>query len=368
MSDTGNTLENRLKQLRDEIDSIDSEIVGLINKRLRVGRKIGKIKRESKSNVFDPSREKKVMEKITRMNDGPAENKLLRYIFNVIMMATKDIQKTRLVSYLGPEAGYSHIASLNYFKHSGNFRAQPNIYEVFKDVNKGTSHYGVIPVENTIEGAVTHTLDLFMEFDLKICGEQYEPVSYDLISGAGEAELVETIYCHPQAFSQCEMWIQRMYPDARIIEVGSTARASAMAAEDEHAAVVSSSQSAHIYNLQTVESSIEDYPGNITRFLVISREVMEKTGQDKTSIMFATSHTPGSLFQALEPLDKAGINMVKLESRPAKYHNWSYCFFMDIEGHMDDPAVYNTLEKMRKLCLSLKILGSYPICREEEPF
>ena len=368
MNDTGDTLEDRLKQLRDDIDAIDSKIVSLINERLQIGRKIGKIKQESKSNVFDPSREKKVMEKITRLNDGPAENKLLRYIFNVIMMATKDIQKTRLVSYLGPEAGYSHIASLNHFKHSGDFRAQPNIYEVFKDVNKGTSHYGVIPVENTIEGAVTHTLDLFMEFDLQICGEQYEPVSYDLISGTGEAGFVETIYCHPQACSQCEMWIQRMYPNAEIIEVSSTARAAAMAAEDEHAAVVSSSQAAHIYNLQTVESSIEDYPGNITRFLVISREAMEKTGQDKTSIMFSTSHTPGSLFKALEPLDKAGINMNKLESRPAKYHNWSYCFFMDVEGHKDDPVVERTLEKMRELCLSLKILGSYPAYKEEEPF
>ena len=368
MNETGDTLEDRLKQLRDDIDSIDSKIVALINERLRIGRKIGEIKQESKSNVFDPSREKKVMEKITRINDGPAENKLLRYIFNVIMMATKDIQKTRLVSYLGPEGGYSHIASLNHFKHSGDFRAQPDIYEVFKDVNKGTSHYGVVPVENTIEGAVTHTLDLFMEFDLKICGEQYEPVSYDLISCTGESGLVQTIYCHPRACSQCKMWLRRMYPKAKVIEVSSTARAAAIAAEDERAAVVSGSQAAHIYNLQTVESSIEDYPGNITRFLVISREIVEKTGRDKTSIMFSTSHTPGSLFKALEPLNKAGINMVKLESRPAKNHNWSYCFFMDIQGHMGDPDVENTLEKMRECCLSLKILGSYPAGKEEELF
>ncbi|MGM0643770.1 MAG: prephenate dehydratase, partial [Thermodesulfobacteriota bacterium] len=203
------------------------------------------------------------------------------------------------------------------------------------------------------------------EFDVRICGEQYEPVSYDLISCTGETEPVETIYCHPQAYSQCKMWIHRKYPDARIKEVSSTARAASMASEDERSAVVSGSQAAHIYNLQTVESSIEDYPGNITRFLVISRDIMDKTGRDKTSIMFSTSHTPGSLFKALEPLNEAGVNMLKLESRPARNHNWSYCFFMDIEGHTNDPDVKKTLDAMGNLCLSLTILGSYPAYKEE---
>ena len=354
-------LDQRLKELRSDIDKIDSKILNLINNRLVLGKEIGQIKQMNKTEVLDTSREKQVINKILKNNKGPAEEQLLKYIFNVIMTATKDIQKRQIISFLGPEAGYPHIASLNYFKHSGRFVEQPNTYEVFKNVNRNESHFGVVPVENSIQGSVNHTLDLFTEFDLNICGEHYEPISYDLISITGEKKDIRIIYAHPLAISQCKTWKNINFPDVDLIELSSTSKAAEVVLKEKNSAMIASNQASNIYSLQIVESAIEDYPGNITRFLIIGKDAFKQTGNDKTSIMFSTSHTPGALFNALEPVNKSGLNMLKLESRPTKHENWNYYFFMDIKGHIKDKIVEQTLEEMRKTTLSLKHLGSYPV-------
>lgn len=365
MDKENKNLDQHLNDLRSNIDKIDSKILNLINQRLQLGKEIGQIKKKKKTDVLDSSREKQVIEKILKNNKGPAEEQLLKYIFNVIMTATKDIQKKQIVSYLGPEAGYPHIASLNFFKHSGRFIERSNIYEVFRSTNRNESRFGVVPIENSIQGTVNNTLDLLTEFELIICGEQYLPVSYDLISISGEITDIETIYCTPQSLSQCKTWKNNNFPDVDIIETASSAQASEIVLTKKNSAMIANSQAAHIYSLQLVESAIEDYPGNINRFLIIGKDAQPKTGNDKTSIMFSTSHIPGALFNALEPINKAGLNMLKLESRPTKNENWSYYFFMDIHGHINDKLVDQTIESMRKATLSLKILGSYPVFTKE---
>lgn len=358
-------LESQLKGYRDQIDGIDEEIVRLINRRLLIGKKIGEVKEIRGSKVLDQTRERKVLDRLSKLNAGPADEDLLRYIFTVIMTATRQIQKSHRISYLGPEASYTHMAALNYFRHSGSFVEETSIREIFNEVDKKESQFGVVPVENSIEGAVNHTLDLFCEFDLKIMGEHHERISHDLLSLSGSLEQIRTIYSHPQALAQCRGWIRRKLPRARVVETTSTSRAAQIASTEPGAGAIAGSRAAHIYNLQVLESKIEDLSGNITRFLIIGKDKTRPTGMDKTSIMFATSHVPGALFQALEPINRSGINMVKLESRPNKHQNWSYYFFMDIEGHFLDPEVVSTIEEMRGHCLFLKHLGSYPVFQGE---
>ena len=358
--------EYDLSELRDQIDTIDADILSLINQRLEIGKKVGEIKKETGSRILDRSRERKVIERLSNINQGPSDKELLRYIFNVIITATREIQKPKTISFLGPEASYTHIAALSHFKHSGKFVEQANLYEIFREVEKKESHFGVIPVENSIEGAVNHTLDLFVDFDLNICAEHYEPVSHDLLSITGDPEDVQKIYSHPQALAQCKTWIKKKFAQAEIFETSSTSKAAVLASQDKSIAAIASKQAAHIYELQTVESKIEDYSGNITRFLVIGKDMPEQTGNDKTSIMFATSHVPGALFKVLEPVDRAGLNMLKLESRPTRHHDWSYYFFLDIKGHQFDKVVSHTIGKIKKVSLSLKILGSYPVYVKEE--
>ena len=358
--------ENDLSGLREQIDSIDADLLSLINQRLEIGQKVGKIKKKKGGQILDRSRERKVIEKLSKINQGPADKELLKYIFNVIITATREIQKPKTISFLGPEASYTHIAALAHFKHSGKFVEQPNLYEIFREVEKKGSHFGVVPVENSIEGAVNHTLDLFADFDLHICAEHYEPVSHDLLSITGEPEQVEKIYSHPQALAQCKTWMNKKFAHAEIFETSSTSKAALLAAGDQRIAAIASRQAAHIYGLQTVESKIEDYSGNITRFLIIGKDMPEQTGNDKTSIMFATSHVPGALFKTLEPVNKAGLNMLKLESRPTRHHDWSYYFFLDIEGHKLDKLVSHTIKEIKKHSLLLKVLGSYPVYVKEE--
>ena len=359
-------VEDDLKNLRDQIDDIDSTILSLINQRLEIGKKVGRIKKEIGSRILDRARERNVIEKLSKINQGPADKHLLKYLFNVIITATRDVQKPKTVSFLGPEASYSHIAALNHFRHSGNFVEQPNLYEIFREVDKNESHFGVVPVENSIEGAVTHTLDLFTNFDLNICAEHYEPVSHDLLSITGEPKDVKKICSHPHAIAQCKSWIKKKFSQAQVIETSSTSKAALLASEDKTMAAIASRQAAHIYELQIVESKIEDVSGNITRFLVIGKDLPEPSGNDKTSVMFAVSHIPGALFKALEPIDRAGLNMLKLESRPTRHQNWSYYFFMDIEGHQLDQRLLEVINEIRKYSLSLKILGSYPVFVKED--
>ena len=355
--------DSRINKLRRSIDEIDEKILDLINKRLLFGKEIGNIKRKNNEQVTDKARETAILKRLKDLNKGHLRNDTLDHIFTQIISESREIQQPEKISYLGPEATFTHIAAINNFGQNVTFVPQPAIYDVFSEVEKGICVYGVVPVENSNEGSVNNTLDLFFGSDLKICAEIYLIVSHDLLSNTKRLDEIKVIYSHPQAFAQCRNWIRKNLPKADLEECSSTAHAAKKAAKMTGSAAIAGREAAHLYKLEVTASRIEDNARNTTRFLVIGRDKTSKTGNDKTSIMFATAHIPGALYKALEPMDDAGINMVKLESRPAKHENWSYFFFVDFEGHLEDPIVNETITKMKNLCLHLKHLGSYPMAK-----
>jgi len=285
---------------------------------------------------------------------------VLHHIFSEIYSACRAIHQPTAVSYLGPEATFTHMAALRHFGHAAQFKSEPSIRDIFNQTVKDAGRYGIVPVENSIEGSVNQTLDLLLEYNLKICAEVYHPVCHCLLSRESDLESIHTVYSHPQALAQCREWLRRRLPAARMENCASTADAACRASKKKGAAAVAAGEVAPLYQLNILVSGIEDIVGNITRFLVMGRKKTERTGCDKTSLLFATSHKPGALYRALAPLAEAQINMVKLESRPAKRQNWSYCFFTDLEGHIEDAAVAHAVEKMKEHCMFLKCLGSYP--------
>lgn len=352
--------DSRIIALRKAIDEIDVSIIELINKRLLQAKEIGLIKKEQGDQVFDKQRETEIMDRLITLNQGPVKNSVIVQIFKDIISECREIQKPQKVSYLGPEATFTHMAAMNYFGRPAIFLPQTSILDIFTEVEKGSSAYGVVPVENSIEGAVNYTLDLFFESNLKICAEIYQPISHDLLSSTGNLNNIKKIYSHPQAFGQCRKWLRKYIPAIPLEECSSTARAAQKASQEAETAAIASSAAAQMYSLLVVESGIQDFANNVTRFLVIGNDELHLTGRDKTSIMFATAHVPGMLHRVLEPLAKAEINMVKLESRPTKHENWNYFFFVDIEGHIEDQKVKQTIGNMQGLCQYLKCLGSYP--------
>ncbi|MBW2564177.1 MAG: prephenate dehydratase [Deltaproteobacteria bacterium] len=358
-----NNSDSNINELRKSINEIDEKILDLINKRLLIGKEIGHIKKKNKEQITDKARETTILKRLKDLNKGYLRNDTLDHIFTQIISESREIQQPGKISYLGPEATFTHIAAMNHFGLNVTFVPQPAIYDVFSDVEKGTSVYGVVPVENSNEGSVNHTLDLFFESDLKICAEIYQIVSHDLLSNAKRFDEIKVIYSHPHAFAQCRNWIRENLPKADLKECSSTAHAAEKATQIKGSAAIAGREAAHLYKLEVTASRIEDNARNTTRFLVIGRDKTHRTENDKTSIMFATAHIPGALYKALEPMDEAGINMVKLESRPAKHENWSYFFFVDFRGHMEDPVVNETIAKMKNLCLHLKHLGSYPMAK-----
>lgn len=350
----------KIDDLRDSIDHIDNQILELINRRMGLVRQIGDIKKNTGNQVLDKKRENQIMQRLFALNQGPLSHTVLQHVFSIIIAASRQIQSPQRVSYLGPEATFTHIAAIGYFGVSADFLSRSSIHDIFEDVEKHISHYGVVPVENSIEGVVNHTLDLFFESKLRICAEIFQPISHDLLSQTGRMEDVHYIYSHPQAYAQCRQWIQKHFPEVEFRECSSTAEAARKVCSEKDGAAVAGSEAADLYQLQRVASKIEDFQHNTTRFLVLGHDDVQPTGDDITSILFVTSHIPGALFKVLEPLAKAGINMLKLESRPTKFENWSYFFMMDIEGHIRDQKVADTLDKLKERCLFLKFLGSYP--------
>lgn len=351
---------SRIGTLRDSIDRIDENILDLINERLLLAKEIGRVKKKNSEQVVDSARESTITKRLSTLNRGPLSKDALYHIFTEIIAASREIQRPQTVAYLGPEATFTHIAAMNHFGHSVSFIPQLNIHDIFGEVEKKVYNYGVVPVENSIEGTVNYTLDLLLESNLKICAEIYHTVSHDLLSKGDAIKDIKIIYSHPHAFAQCRRWLSKRLPEPVLEECSSTAHAAQKALEEPGSAAIASREAARIYNLQIVASKIEDSSRNTTRFLVIGHDKIRRTGMDKTSIIFVTAHIPGALYKVLEPLAEAGINMAKLESRPARHENWSYYFFVDIEGHVEDSSVKETLSKMKNLCMYLKCLGSYP--------
>ncbi|MDM8538780.1 prephenate dehydratase domain-containing protein, partial [Desulfobacterales bacterium HSG17] len=285
--------KEQLIQLRESIDNIDNSLLELINKRLDLVQDVGKLKAKKGCQVLDSTRESQVFQRLLDLNKGPLNEKVLRHLFTQIMAASRELQRPSRVTFLGPEATYTHIAAMNHFGHSVEYVPQPSIRDVFNEVEKGSCHYGVVPVENSIEGAINHTLDLFFESELKICAEKYQPISHDLLCKGGTLHDIYKVYSHPQAFAQCRRWLQKYLPKATLKECGSTALAAQKAASKKGTAAIASSEAAHMYKLEVMASRIEDVARNTTRFLIIGKDEVHRTGKDKTSLMFVTSHIPG---------------------------------------------------------------------------
>jgi chorismate mutase/prephenate dehydratase len=352
--------EDQLKFLRKKIDSLDEQILHLLNQRAEVALEVGRVKSETRRDPYNPQREEEILKRLESQNSGPFPRKAVSSVFQEIISACRSLEVELTVVYLGPPATHTHLAAIERFGTSIHAFPTESIEEVFDAVERGRASFGVVPIENSTEGVVNRTLDRFIESEVKICGEILIRISHDLLSRSGSPEKIRKIYSHPQALAQCRQWLRKRFPQVALSETTSTARAAQLAAEDEEAAAISSSLAAHLYGLKVVESRIEDYLHNYTRFLVLGRQMMERTGRDKTSLLFSISHSPGSLYEILKPFSAKAINLTKIESRPIKDKPWEYVFFLDFEGHGADRQVQEALTEMKREVLFFKLLGSYP--------
>jgi chorismate mutase/prephenate dehydratase len=349
-----------LERLRKEIDEIDDEILKLLNKRARTVIEIAHIKRYEKTKFYSPEREREILERLTTLNKGPFPNDTLKVIYREILSASLSLEEPLKVAYFGPLATYTHLAALRHFGSSALFLPGESIKGVFDAVDSAKAEFGVVPIENSNEGVVSSTLDLFIDYELKVSAEIMLEISHNLLSSSGDKTKIKKVYSNPQASAQCRRWLESNLPGIPVLESTSTARAAEIASHDHEAAAIASALAAKIYDLHFVEKNIGDSKYNYTRFLVISKEYPQKTGNDKTSIMFSIKDKPGALYDILLPFKKAKINLTKIESRPSKRKAWEYIFFVDMEGHVDDKKVKKAIESIKENCLYVKILGSYP--------
>lgn len=350
----------RLKALRKRIDNIDKELVQLLNLRAKITQKVAKVKQRAGAGVYSPDREREVLNKISQNSKGPLPSSALEAIYREVMSASLAFEKPLKIAYLGPQATFTHLAALKRFGSQVEYVPCDSIPDVFLEMERGTADYGVVPIENSVEGAVTHTLDMFIDSDLKICAQIILDVSHNLLSKYPK-EKIKRVYSNPQVFGQCHIWLQENLPGAERIEVSSTTRAAQIAQKENMSACIASLLAAKVYGLKVIAKDIEDSPHNITRFLVIGNTEAEQTNRDKTSILFSIKDKVGALHDMLIPFKKNGINLTKIESRPSKRKAWDYYFFVDLEGHKNNPRVKKALQELEGSCKFLKILGSYPV-------
>lgn len=351
---------NSIKSLRREIDQIDAQIVELLAKRAHHAVDIGKLKREQGLPHFDGGREKDLIESCMRRNKGPLQDKALKAVFKEIVSACRELQSPTRVSFLGPLATFTHMAALEFFGSSAELTPVNSIVDVFREVQAGRTHLGVAPVENSSEGAVGLTLDQLATSGLKICGEIYLRISHALLSNEKDLGSIERVYSHPQALAQCIGWLGSNLSAAPLIQMSSTASAARRVAGEEKSAAVGSEMLAEIYGLNVVAREIQDRTENLTRFVVVGKDEIQRTGRDKTSIVFSVAHHPGSLGSALKPFADHGVNLTRIESRPSKETPWEYVFFVDFEGHTSDRSVEQVIDELAANVERLHVLGSYP--------
>lgn len=349
-----------LATLRTGIDGIDDRLITLLNERAQLAQSVGQVKAKASRKAYAPSREQKLLSRLTAQNPGPLPGEGLRLIYKEIISACLALESPLTVSFLGPEATFTHEATKRHFGLSAKLRSLKSIPEVFSDVETGRSEYGVVPIENSTEGVVSHTLDTFMNSELRICAEVLLGVSHHLLTSSGTETGITKVYSHPQALAQCRGWLEKNMPGVPLIDVSSTARAAQLAAEDSTAAAVASDMAASIYELHIAHSNLQDLHSNMTRFLIIGFDQGEPTGADRTSIMFALKDAPGVLYAALSCFATAGINMSRIESRPSRRRAWDYLFFIDIEGHQDQEEIQQAIQSLEEVCQYIRVLGSYP--------
>jgi len=344
---------------RKAIDQLDAKIIKLLNERTEHALEIGAAKLKADQEIYAPHRELAVLERVSRLNKGPITKDSLRAIYREIMSSALALQKKLTVAYFGPAATFTHLAAIRRFGASLHYSPQKTISDVFGEVSKNRADYGVVPVENSTEGVVTHTLDMFVDSDLKIVSQIVLPIQHCLVSRTTKTR-IKKLYSHPQALAQCRGWVQNHLPRAEIIEASSTTRAAELASQDRQAAAIASMLAAERYKLTVVERDIQDNASNATRFLVLGRHSPPSTGSDRTSLIISTLDSVGALYKALEPFRRHRINMTKIESRPSKRKAWEYFFFIDCDGHFTEPKVANAVKRLEEHCSFVKVLGSYP--------
>ncbi len=354
-------VKENLNKLRQEIDKIDKEIINLLKKRANIAKKIGEIKKRFNLPTFVPEREYQIYKKIESIDTSPLSPLAVKSIFREIISACRSVEEPLKVGFLGPKGTFSELAVNKYFGSSVEKVPLSTIKEVFEEVEKDRVNYGVVPIENSIEGIVSFTADSFLESNLKICGEIYIPIALHLLTKEDNLKNIKKVYSHRHALAQCKKFLLENLPHAEIIEVDSTAKAAELASKEKNSAAIASEIAALEYDLNILEKNIQEVSLNYTRFLILSKKDTETpTGNDKTSIIFSVKHTPGALFKALRPFALYDINLTKVESRPIKNKPFKYIFFCDFEGHRKEKRIQKLLEELKEEVSYLHILGSYP--------
>ncbi len=351
-----------LADIRTKIDVVDEQIIRLLNERADLVHEVGVIKKADGQPIYAPEREEKVLRalaaKAVEMKSRLPEQSI-RAIYREIMSAALALEKDITIAYFGPHATNTHQAARSRFGTSVSYVPQVTIADVFDAVARGRADYGVVPIENSTEGAVNHTLDVFMESDLRICAQILMRIENHLASKCPRGE-IHRLYSHPQVFGQCRQWLQRTLPNVELIEVGSTPRAAELAASEPNSGCLVARMAAEEFSLPIIEQSVQDNPNNTTRFLVLGQKPSPATGDDRTSLMFCVRDEPGALFKALEPFNRLRISMSKIESRPSKRKAWEYFFFVDVDGHAEQSPLKEAVAELSNHCTLVKILGTYP--------
>jgi chorismate mutase / prephenate dehydratase len=354
--------DEKLAQLRVDIDALDNQLIRLISTRARLAQEVAEVKNASQepANFYRPEREAQILKKVIEQNKGPLCEEEMARLFREIMSACLALEQQLDIAYLGPEGTFTQSAALKHFGHSVKTNAFSTIDQIFREVESGASHYGVVPVENSIEGVVNHTLDMLNHSSLTICGEVELRIHHHLLSQNESFDEIATVYSHQQGLAQCRAWLDTHLIKAARIAVSSNAEAARIASNKLHVAAIASSIAGDLYQLNNLVSNIEDQPDNTTRFLVIGKEECNACGQDKTSLIFSAPNKPGALHRMLSCFADNGISMTRIESRPSHLEMWDYVFFVDIEGHADDEPVKKALLELEKHAAMVKLLGSYP--------
>lgn len=355
--------QEQLQAVRERIDAIDRELMRLISERATCAQTVAQIKLAAGSgdDFYRPEREAQVLRHVKEANPGPLESEALARIFREIMSACLALEAPLKVAFLGPEGTYTHAAVLKHFGQGVHLAPMVSLGEVFREVEAATCHYGVVPIENSTEGVVNHTLDLFVQSPLHVCGEVLLRIHHHLLSREGSLAGVQRVFAHQQALAQCRSWLDVNLPHAERESLSSNAEAAKRAFHEPGSAAIAGDIAESLYELTALKRNIEDHPDNTTRFLVIGRQTgIPPSGMDKTSVLVSTSNRPGALHRLLTPLAHNGVSMSRIESRPSRCVNWEYVYFLDIEGHSEDPKVKQALAGLRQESELFRILGAYP--------
>ena len=368
------TNKNKLLKIRTQIDAIDDQLLSLMNARAQCAQQVAVAKQSSENNTdnvasdqksnevvfYRPEREAQILRRMIAENSGPLYNEQITRIYREIISSCLSLEEKLKIAFLGPEGTFTQAAAYKHFGHSVASSSCDTIDLVFREVESGNAHYGVVPIENSTEGIVSHTLDSFIDSPLRICGEIQLRIHQNLICQHDDWQSVQRVYSHQQSLAQCRKWLDNHLPKAERIAVNSNAEAIRLAGEDKQAAAIGGQEAADIYGLRSVKMNIEDQPNNTTRFLIIGEQSVPPSGQDKTSLLLSTRNKPGALYHLLKPLVKNDLDLTRIESRPARNTNWEYVFFLDVIGHKEEAQLRDALTVLTQEVVHMRILGSYP--------